>query len=284
MSVCRWASMNLMPVPFGFMRAAPPRRRDPSRRADAAGRSPSARWRRPTTSRAERARAVPAPAVVDEGGHGGAGGRPDEAGRHVEGVDPVARLRLQPVDLALVADVDAGRAHVEDEDAGEQRGEVVAAEPEEAEAGEHRRAGHAGEPVPPAAVGEAADDRRGERAGRADQAEEADDAVAEAVGRAGEQERQRRPQDAERGERERAVERAAAQHRLAARDVQHGGEQLRVGEAGRLAVARQLDVQEHRLRDHEHGGDDVDGAPARRPRRRGRRTCAPAGCRGGGRS
>ena len=56
----------------------------------------------------------------------------------------------------------------------------------------------AGEPVDPAAVGEAADDARGDGAGHADEAEQPDHAVAVPVGRAGEQERQRRPQHAER--------------------------------------------------------------------------------------
>src|SRR5450756_23318 len=143
MSVCRCASTNLMSADLlrlcgkggwqlAFSRSGWATSMQGSHGGGALARTEGPeRERGQADGHAERAHTVPAPALVHEGGHGGTGGRAHKARRHVERVDAAARLRLQPVDLALVGDVHAVRPDIEHHHTGEQRDQRRAAHPQQ---------------------------------------------------------------------------------------------------------------------------------------------------------
>ncbi|CFP08659.1 Uncharacterised protein [Bordetella pertussis] len=96
----------------------------------------------------------------------------------------------------------------------------------------------------------------------AGQAEQPDGGIGIAVVRAGQQEGQRRPQHAERGEQQRAEHRAGAQQGLLRVKLDDRGQQARIAQPRRVDRARQHAPQRHRHQQHQDGGHPVDGAPA----------------------
>ena len=107
--------------------------------------------------------------------------------------------------------------------------------------------------------------QRGDRSGRADQGEQPDVQLGEVVLRPGEQERDGGPEAGEAAEPARRDQRAPAQHRFGAGDVEHAAQLLAVADGELRAVVGQGAAQRHRGERHDRGGDAVDRPPSGQP-------------------
>ena len=146
----------------------------------------------------------PAAPRISPGADGRAERAGGEEGRDIDSIEAAARLRREGKDRAEAEDNIRLDAEVYRDRCGDQNHERL----RRTLSGHHRRQEGRGDEKDrqegrgsaEAPIGEPARDRRGDRAGNAGQPEQRDAALGQAIVGAGEQERRRRPEQAEGGE------------------------------------------------------------------------------------